>query len=527
MVKGYVSLVLHSHMPFTRHPDVEDPLEERWIFEAMSECYLPLIKVYDELLEENISFKITMSITPTLMEMLQDEYLNNRYFEYLTKSIELAKQEIDRTKDHEDLNNISKFYYKRLIELLNIYIKYDSRLMNAFKKFDNLGVLEIITCAATHGLLPLLMVNRETVVAQIATAVQSYIDCIGHSPKGIWLPECAYTYSLDTILEEFGLEYFISENKAIFNASPKPIYGSYAPIATPNGISIFGRDVEASHQVWSHDFGYPGDVDYREFYRDIGHELDITYVAPYINQRGIRVDTGMKYYRITGNTEEKALYNRENALKKVKEHAKHFAEARNIQIGNTYRYMNVKPILTCPYDTELFGHWWFEGPDFIKELLRLADMEYTNFEFITPSRYLKENPSVQCCVPSPSTWGENGDFSVWLNPSNDWIYSELHKCGGLMVNLANKYKDPNEIQKRALNQAARELMLAEASDWAFIINNNTTVEYATVRVKNHLQRFKELYEGIKSNNIGLDHLARLEEVDNIFLNINYENYKNI
>ncbi|GAA0179168.1 glycoside hydrolase family 57 protein [Clostridium sediminicola] len=524
MCKGYISIILHSHMPFVRNPNVEDELEERWLFEAMNESYLPLIMVFDDLLKEGVSFKITMSISPTLMEMLEDEYINNRFIKYLNKSIELAEKEIRRTENNEGLNEIAKFYYERFNNLLRTYTKYDNRLMNAFKKFDKIGVLEIITCSATHGLLPLLMINKETVKAQIATAVKSYTEYIGHPPKGIWLPECAYTYYIDSIIKEYGLEYFIAENIAILNASPKPRYGTYAPIVTPTGVSLFGRDIEASQQVWSNIVGYPADINYREFYRDIGHELDMTYVAPYINQNGIRVDTGMKYYKITGNTEEKDIYNRKNAIDRVKEHARHFVNSRNTQIDNVYKHMEAKPIITCPYDTELFGHWWFEGPDFIREILKLKYEKGNEVKLVTPSEYLKENPLVQYSLPTPSSWGKNGDFSVWLNPSNDWIVKELHRCGEAMIELANFFENPTEIQKRALNQAARELMLAEASDWSFIISNNTSFQYATNRVTTHIGRFDRLYKEINNNNINNEWLIQIEKTDNIFANIDYSLY---
>lgn len=527
MEKGYVALILHSHMPYVRHPEAEDALEERWLFEAMSECYIPLINAFDNLIKDEIPFKITMNITPPLMAMLEDEYLNKRYLDYVHSCIELSEKEIIRTKNEKSLNKLAHFYNERFKMILRKYKEYNNRLMNAFKKFDKLGCLEIITCSATHALLPLLATNPETVKAQIATAVQSYIDCIGHAPKGIWLPECAYTYSLDIFLKEYGLTYFISENKAVINASPKPKYGTYTPISTPNGVCAFGRDMESSQQVWSNYLGYPGDFNYREFYRDIGYEASMEYIAPYINRSGIRIDTGIKYYKITGKTENKEYYDREMAMKKVRDHAGHFADGRNRQIMLSSQQMDVPPLITCPYDTELYGHWWFEGPDFIEQFIRMASEEWTNFKLTTPSEYLKQNPMVQCCSPSPSSWGENSDYSVWLNPSNHWIYKELHRCEESMTRLANSYKEPTDIQKRALNQAARELMLAESSDWPFIIKNNTTVEYAIRRVNTHVDRFNKLYEDITKNSIDIKWLSNVEEIDNIFPNINYKIYSEI
>ena len=524
MTKGYVSIILHSHMPFIRHPEIEDALEERWLFEAISESYIPLIDVYDNLLKDNINFKITMSITPTLMTMLEDGYINERYLQYLNKSIELSEKEMLRTRDNVEINKLSQFYNERFNKLKFIYTSYDCNLMNAFRKFDRAGCLEIITSSATHSFLPLLTINPETVKAQIATGIQSYIDFMGHSPKGIWLPECAYTYSIDSILKEYGIQYFISESKAILNASPKPRYGTYAPIANQNGVCIFARDIESSYQVWSDFTGYPGDFNYREFYRDVGYELPMEYIKPYINKDGIRVDTGIKYYKVTGKTDNKEYYNRDNAINKAKEHANHFANCRRHQINHISKHMEQPAIITCPYDTELFGHWWFEGPDFIDALIRKSSEEGMNYDLITPAEYLNMHPIVQCSSPSPSSWGENGDFSVWLNPSNHWIYKELHKCADAMIRLANIYPNATDIQRRALNQAARELMLAEASDWPFIIKNNTTVDYAVRQVNVHLERFNRLYEDIMKNSIDLKYVSFIESLDNIFKNVDYKIY---
>lgn len=511
-------------MPFIRHPEVMDSLEERWLFEAISECYLPLIQVYDSLIRDNIDFKITMSITPTLMSMLQDEYLNKRFREYISKAIDLSQKEILRNKGNKHILELASFYYERLSHLYEIYKDYDCNLINAFKKFQKLGNLEIITCSATHAFLPLLSVNPETVRAQIAIGVETYIKAIGKEPRGIWLPECAYKEGLDDILKEFGLKFFIGENAAITNAHPRPLYGTYEPIATTKGVCVFGRDMESSSQVWSSVTGYPGDVDYREFYRDLGYDAPMDYIAPYINKGGIRIDTGIKYYRITGKTNKKDFYNREKAIEKVKIHARHFANERNKQIEKWRQVMNRKPIIVSPYDTELYGHWWFEGPDFINEFIRVSKEQWINYELVTPWDYLTMNSRLQCSKPAASSWGENRDYSVWLNKSNHWIYRELHDCARAMVRLANTYKEATEIEKRALNQAARELVLAEASDWPFIIKNGTTVEYAIKRINTHIERFNKLYNSIVKNSIDIHWLKEIEELDNIFPDVDYRIY---
>lgn len=525
MDKGYVSIVLHTHLPYTRHPDVNDALEERWLLEAMHECYIPLIKIYDNLIQDKIDFKITMSITPPLMTMLEDEYLNSRFLDHINNLIELCEKEIARTKENKELNDLSIFYYERFRSQLEIYKSYDNNLMNAFRKFDKQGYLEIITCSATHAFLPLFTTNPETIKAQLITGIDSYTNTIGHKPQGIWLPECAYYYNIDYMLKQLGIKYFISENKAVLYSSPRPQYGTYTPISTPNGVCAFPRDMESSQQVWSNFTGYPGDYNYREFYKDIGYELPMEYIGSNINKSGIRIDTGIKYHKITGKTEDKHLYNRENAMNIARNHGEHFSHSRNEQINKIAPQMDRPPIIVCPYDTELFGHWWFEGPEFLDAFIRKSCEPGNSYTLTTPLEYLKENPNVQCSTPTPSSWGADGDYSVWLNPGNHWIYRDLHECQEAMIELANSHDNVGDLKARILNQASRELMLAESSDWPFIISHNTTVAYAIKRVNTHLDNFNKLYEAITSNLIDEKFLANLEEINNIFPEIDYKIYK--
>lgn len=526
MIKGHVSIVLHSHLPFVRHPDALEPIEERWLFEAINESYIPLIMSFDKLLEEKIPFKITMSLTPTLMEMLGDKYLNDKYEKYMLKSLELSQKEMIRTKNiDENLNNTAKFYDNRLRKIFKTYKYYKKNILNAFVKYDNLGFIEFITSSATHCFLPLISHNLQCVKAQIEMGINKYLEVFKHKPNGIWLPECGYYKNLDSILEEYGIKYFICESNAVINSEDQPIYGTYAPIVASSGVLAFPRDIESSHQVWSSVLGYPGHESYREFYRDIAYELPIDYIKAYTHFDGLRIDTGFKYHMITGNTENKLYYERDKAEETARRHGKHFSTAKNAQISAAYARMKRNPMIICPYDTELFGHWWFEGPDFLYEFIKCSSNENVNYDLISPGDYLELHPNIQKSDISPSSWGENGDYSVWLNPSNDWIYREVHHCEKKMLELAKMYVSTSEIERRALDQAARELMLSEASDWAFIIKNKTSVEYAENRLNAHIENFNKLYEQLIDENIDMEWLKKIEEIDNIFKNINYKIYR--
>lgn len=525
MAKGYLALVLHAHLPYVRHPEHEFFLEERWFYEAVTECYIPLIHVFESLVNEGVDFRITMSITPTLMSMLSDELLQHRYSKHITKLIELAEKEVERTKWEPHFNNIAQMYRNSFIEASRTFHdRYHRNLLTAFKKFQDLGVLEVITCGATHGYLPLLGVKRESVRAQIGVAVDLYTKHMGRKPNGIWLPECAYSPGDDYILDEFGLKYFFVDSHGIMFAETRPKYGIYAPIYCPSGVAAFGRDTETSKQVWSSHEGYPGDFHYREYYRDIGWDLDYNYIKPYIHPNGQRINTGIKYHRITGKTNDKQPYDQGLALERAASHAGNFMFNREKQVEFLASMFDRKPLVISPYDAELFGHWWYEGPKFLEFLCRKIAHDQDTIKMITPSEYLQEYPVNQMTIPSSSSWGLKGYHEVWLEGSNHWIYRHLHKASDRMTELASMFPHSSGDLQRALRQAARELLLAQSSDWAFIMKTGTMVEYAQKKTKIHLHRFTGLYEDIKWNKINPSWLSELEYKDNIFPDIDYKHF---
>lgn len=524
--KGYVSFILHAHLPFIHHPESEDYLEEEWLYEAISETYIPLLLNFKKLEEEKVDFRITMNFSPPLLSMLDNKLLQRRYIKYLNKHIELCKKEVKRTANDEHVNKLSHYYLDRYTNDLHVFRDvYSCNLIEAFKHFQDIGVLEIITCGATHGYFPILSVNEKTIRAQIGVGVETYKRYFGRQPRGIWLPECGYVHQADKYLKEFGLEYIITESHGILYANPTPIYGTFSPISTENGIAAFGRDIESSKQVWSSICGYPGDFNYREFYRDIGYDADYDYIKPYIAKNGARVNTGIKYHRITSKQGGfKDYYNLDWAYDSVCKHAGHFFDSRVTQINELSSYMDVPPIVVCPYDAELYGHWWYEGPDFLYVLFKKIFYDESNFKLITPGEYIDKYPQMQMCSPCISSWGANGYSEVWLNHSNDYAHKHLHVAGDRMVELAHEFPNANGLLKEALNQCARELLLAQSSDWLFIITHGTMVDYAKKRIKDHIGRFTKLYEQIKSNNIDKEFLKQISKQDSIFPFIDYMIY---
>lgn len=520
---GYFCLVLHAHLPFVRHPEYPDFLEEDWFFEAMVETYLPLLDIYERLVSENIDFRVTMSLTPPLCNMMADPLLNLRFEYYLNSRIEFIEKEIIRTKNTPFYKTALMYEhkFKRVRDLYYNY--YHKNIISGFKKFQEMGKIEIITCCATHGYLPL-QLRREAVKAQIKIATDDYKERFGRMPKGIWLAECAYNPGDDEILRDYGIRFFFLETHGILYGTPRPRYGVYAPIYCPSGVAAFARDMESAHQVWSAEMGYPGDYRYREFYRDVGYDLDYDYVRPYLHSDGVRRNIGIKYYKITGRVplSEKQPYDPDDAREVAAIHAGNFMFNRERQIEYLNSFLGRKPIVVSMYDAELFGHWWYEGPMFLEYFFRKVHYDQKTIKLITPLEYLSMYPDNQVVRPSMSSWGDKGYHEVWLNGSNDWIYRHLHKATERMVELADRfYANTDPKIERILKQCAREVVLAQSSDWPFLMTVGTAKTYATRRFVIHIQRFTRLWEMINSNNIDEEYLSDVESKDNIFPNIDW------
>lgn len=526
MPNGYLMLILHAHLPYVRHPEYGRFLEERWFFEAVTETYIPLIKFFDRLRDEGAPFKLTVSISPTLANMMEDPLLRDRCRQHLEMLIRLAEQECERTRDWHDVNSLA-WMYKRLFEeaYLTFVDRCDTRLATAFREYAESGHVELITCAGTHGFLPLLSCEYGTVRAQVLSAVDEHERIFGFKPKGMWLPECAYYPGLDSILAEAGIRYFVVDSHGIEHADPRPMCGINAPVYCPSGVAAFGRHPTTSRLVWSSRVGYPADFNYREYYRDIGYDLDDHYLEPYRYAEGIRSATGIKYHRVTGSTQDKHLYDPDWAAGTAYSHAQDFANRCRSQAFRCRKQMPFPSVIVSPYDAELFGHWWFEGPQWLyqlmKELAHGGDLELG-----TPAEYLATYPIQQRATPSASSWGHKGYHVHWVNPKTEWIWPLLHEAAARMRQTVENHSPfkAEELRDRALRQAGRELMLAQSSDWPFMITKGHADEYARRRIGDHLNRFHYLLDGLDRKQIDQTRLEAFEQMDALFPELDYRHF---
>lgn len=556
MKLGAFSIFLHTHLPYCRQAG-RWPHGEEWIHEAAAGSYLPLLQAFSELRDEGSPFRAGIGITPILAEQLSDPLVLEHMEEYLDDKITFASEDVERfeAEGGGHMAHLARFYTHRYESLLEDFRgRFGRNPIQAFRQFQDEGFLEIGTSAATHGYLPL-MQRDSSIYGHLRTGVDSYQRHFGRKPTSVWLPECGYRPSywaeeagtnylkpgLESFLAELGLRCFFTETHTVEGGVPMgkalgEVVGPYGSIphryvvpATrlevtnanttnlpywmiPGQVAVFGRNGRTSLQVWSAEHGYPGDPLYQEFHKRDG-------------------SSGLRYWKVTGartDLAQKEPYDPWRAEKRVQAHADHFVSLVEEQIKSFHEQTGKYGIVLAAYDTELFGHWWFEGVDWLEAVLRrLADSDIV--ELTTPTRYLEEHPPEENIQLPESSWGQGGGHFTWMNVDTQWMWPVIHEAETRMEALVAQHPDADGMLADTLNQAARELLLLQSSDWPFLVTTGQAKEYAIERFKGHVERFHRLAdaaEGGKINKSQGEYTRELEKLDNPFPRNDYRVFRN-
>ncbi len=545
--KGYFTFVLHSHLPYVVGHGTW-PHGTDWLYEAACETYLPLLNVLNRLVREGISPQITLGLTPILLEQLASPEFKEGLKGYIQAKIDIAKEnkETFTSTGEKQSSRLASFWYDYYQERLSDFkTSYQEDLILAFKRLQSLGQIEIMTSSATHGYLPLIG-EDVCIEAQIKQGVSTYLKYFGERPRGIWLPECAYRpgyewapplgkgrkkrrKGIDYFLAQNGLKYFIIDTPMLkggktigvylerFKAlaelwrqfkkgyRPRPEkeertpYEVYYLKGSGEGreVAVFTRDPITALQVWSGEHGYPGDGWYLDFHKK-------------------HFPGGLRYWRVTSSQSDlgsKLIYQPEKVKERLRENASHFVSLVQGSLKNHFSKTHSPGIVTAPYDTELFGHWWFEGPEFLYLSLKGMSKD-PEIELTTCSRYLEKSlPQTIIELPEGS-WGEGGFHWIWFNQGTKWVWRCIYQAEREMKGILSRLRPPlNHLKKRLLKQLARELLLLESSDWPFLISTWSARDYAEIRASRHYENFQRIYGMIE----GLLAGKRVTRSDRAFL----------
>jgi len=550
VTEGAFTFVLHSHLPYARQAG-RWPHGEEWLHEGATDTYLPLLAALHDLADENVPVRLTVSLTPVLLEQLADPLVLDNLETFLRELRERASSDVTRFEQAGEpaWAAVAAFYRDRFAWLLSTFRdRFGRDLIGAFRRLQDLGSVELATSAATHGYLPLF--ERDSAIhAQVAVGVRTYVRHFGRWPESFWLPECGYRPpyvtdegrghlrpGLHEFLADQGILCFFAETHAVEGGHPVgkalgDALGPYGQIprryTVPGGsypeptikttylpywvggtrVAVLGRNNRTGLQVWSAEHGYPGDYHYREF-----HKRD-----------GV---SGLHYWRVTGargDLADKALYNPDAAFARVRDHAAHFSGLVEDLLREFHASTGRFGIISAAYDTELFGHWWFEGVEWLKEVLRrLSGSEHV--QLVGAAEFVREHPPEDVLSLPESSWGQAGNHFTWLNVDTQWMWPLITGASLRMERLVAANPRPDSLAARALNQAARELLLLQSSDWPFLVTTGQAREYAETRFQSHLQRFDELADGLEAGAVDERALQRYESLDNPFLDIDYRDF---
>ena len=550
---GAFTFVLHSHFPYCRRAG-RWPHGEEWIHEGATETYIPLLNALYDLKEAGIAAHITIGLTPILVEQLADPTVLEHLRAYLDEKLTAAEGDLTRfdPESESQQHALAGFYvnWYRGIQR-SLLERFDGDIVGAFRRLQDAGCIEIITCAATHGYLPLLA-RDASIVGQLRTAVRSYERHFGRRPRAIWLPECAYRPAylaggpagdyrkpgIEEFLAAERLRLFFSETHAVEGGAPvgkaqDAVIGPYGAVqrryVTPAGaavqptkkttyrpyyvaqdeVAVIGRNNRTGMQVWSADWGYPGDATYREFHKKDGV-------------------SGMQYWRVTGprlDLGQKDWYAPAEAEASMQRHARHYVGLVE-ELLTQYAGENAGDfgLIASNYDTELFGHWWFEGVSWLREVVRgLAGAPAV--QLMTASEYLEAYPPQEVIALPESSWGAGGTHFTWDNADTHWMWAPIHAAERRMEALVERYPDFRSLElQAALNQAARELLLLQSSDWPFLVTTGQAGAYAIERFQNHVDRFNMLAEMLEAGAPDAATVRQYYELDNPFPDIDYRDF---
>ena len=560
--RGYLTFTLHAHLPYVvNHGTWPHGLE--WLHEAAAETYLPLLRMMKNLERDGLALKCNLNISPILLEQLAHPVFRAEFPKYVERKILAAREDEAFFTQAGDAHfaHSARYWQKFFQTALDDFNAFDGDIVKGFKHFHETGQIEIITCGATHGYMPLLGTD-ESVRAQVRTAVATHKKHIGSHPRGIWAPECGYRpagdwefpvipagaiepwkpfyrIGVEQALSESGIEYFfvdthlVEESERIpspyelLNGSvpkdPKTVqmthenhrslYQPYyvdGPYDKRFAASIFPRDPKTGIQVWSGDSGYPGDALYLDFHKK-------------------RWPGGHRYWQVTGSKidiGQKTPYYPHEAAERTKAHADHFVhlvyEALKDGLND-----EIPPILTSPFDAELFGHWWYEGVLWLEAVARVMAREDIPIALITCGEYLDKYPRAGFIAMHEGSWGAEGTNQVWMNPDTSWTYTHIYPAESFTreVATAGKWKDGG-LGERIMKQLCRELLLLESSDWQFLITTGAARDYAETRFLTHNDQFQEVANAWKSfaahgaiSDTEEQRLAAIELRDSIFADI--------
>lgn len=515
---GCLCIVLHGHLPYVLHHG-SYPHGEAWLYEAAAETYLPILDMIGEAALLQARPAVTIGLTPILLEQLANDYFKTGFVVYLNERIDRARQ--DR-REFESRNELHFAYLAERWEQwygrnLQTFERINRDIPSEFAARFREGHIQLLTSNATHCYMPMVL-NDQMLNAQMSCGTLASKKHLGVMPRGMWLPECAYRPhwehwlpavlydnprnrpGIESFIAAAGVTHFFVDTHLITGGHPLGTLdqGNFRPVSehgmywdprrgwrqplSPVGVVsepqtpavfAFARHPRVSEQVWSGSIGYPGAGEYLEFHRKSG-------------------ERGLRYHKVTDNKaplSDKHPYYPDDIQGKVFEHARHFCDVVR-EVLQAYKNETGRAgVVVAPFDAELFGHWWFEGPRFLRDVILTLNRE-SDIRLLTAEEALYHHPADKVMRLPEGSWGEKGNHSVWINDRNRWMWEIEYRAEGRFLKLLHELPwQTSEPVRQMMRRAGRQLLLLQSSDWPFVVHSHGAVDYGIQRFSGHATNF--------------------------------------
>ncbi|MDR1307295.1 MAG: DUF1957 domain-containing protein [Treponema sp.] len=516
---GTLSIVIHAHHPFVPGEEGRISAGEQNFFESLSETYIPLLMLFDSLERDGVPFRLSMALSPSFCSMLHSRKRMGRYLAWLERRIAFGDEELKRCKSRPELF-LAEFYRDQDLERRDfLTLRCGMNPLGAFDGFQKRGRLEFLTSSATHAFLPFYVSMGEALRAQIETALVHHRHYLGKNAAGFWLPELGWTGALGSYLRAYHFTYTVADTHALVLGSPPARGGSFRPVKTPDGLIVFGRDITARKDMA--DLAASRTGVYRNSFLDAGYELPVQALKSLMGTENSRCSTGYRY-----RSGEGGLYDPRKAREAAAEDALRFLQLRLSRLEQARGCLDAEPISLWTFDAGDLGCFWYEGTVFLETLIREIARRKDCCTLLTPEDYLDgAGSSFEVTEPDFSSSLPDGYGGILLDASNDWIYRHIFRSVQRMVEMTGRFPGDTGLKERALNQAAREILLAQSTDWTKPVNpqwkDRMDRFYAGEELEGALRNFTTIYEALGSNHISTEWLTALEKRHNLFPCINY------
>ena len=523
-----LAFIIKLYQDFIRTGDEQslelDNIRLNAFFDAISDSYIPILQMLERLQNEKVACQLGLVISPVLCSMLENPKIQELYVLYLDKRIALGKKELNRCKDGADspAYTLIKGIVDKYTELKKDFNgKYDKNLIKQFAEFQKKGMIEILATCATDIFMPHYADLPEALSAQIEIGLQAYKKSFGEIPDGFFLPEFGYVPGIENIIRAYGYSYTILHSRSILFLDNPPKDGIFYPVRTENALITFSADLSFEDFI-SGEQAYCNASEYRNENCDIGFELDLKKLSPVLEQNSARFCTGYKYWKKDFNGDQAISYNPKDALVRAQKDAQDFVENRSIYLEKAAGFASNQDYVVsiCCIDDNTMRRQWYEYIIWLENVLRKAGNE--GLETDVCKNLIRKPFSLEKISPYYSAGSGDGYGENLLSSRNCWMMRYVRKATERMIDLAERFPSDTGLKTRLLNIGSVELLIAQSSALAKMVDKDNYSEYAERRFRLSINAFTTVFDSLGSNTVSTEWLTTLESLDTLFPWINYK-----